>query len=104
MTGSHSKVVIAERSHSPCLPHWPSDEGTLNLSTILLDRSPFFINRSTGLLRWQRDDRPGAWTTGEAGTLRHYTKLPEPYEHAEAGHFLPKWGNAIAREALAAFN
>ncbi len=28
---------------------------------------------------------------------------PEPYEHSEAGHFVPEWGAEIASEALAAF-
>ena len=27
----------------------------------------------------------------------------EPYEHSEAGHFVPEWGGEIARKALAAF-
>jgi haloalkane dehalogenase/tRNA(adenine34) deaminase len=27
---------------------------------------------------------------------------PEPYEHAEAGHFVPEWGEEIARKALEA--
>jgi len=29
---------------------------------------------------------------------------PEPYEHSEAGHFVPEWGEEIARKALAAFD
>ncbi len=29
---------------------------------------------------------------------------PEPYEVAEAGHFVPEWGEQIARRALAAFD
>ena len=29
---------------------------------------------------------------------------PEPIEFAEAGHFVPEWGEAVAIEALAAFN
>ena len=28
---------------------------------------------------------------------------PEPYEHSEAGHFVPEWGEEIARKALEAF-
>ncbi len=38
------------------------------------------------------------------GALRKYiTDCPEPYEHAEAGHFVQEWGEDIARKALAAF-
>ena len=29
---------------------------------------------------------------------------PEPYEVVEAGHFVPEWGEAIARRALSAFD
>lgn len=29
---------------------------------------------------------------------------PEPYEHPEAGHFVPEWGEEIARRALACFD
>jgi pimeloyl-ACP methyl ester carboxylesterase len=29
---------------------------------------------------------------------------PEPYEHAEAGHFVQEWGEEIARESLKAFD
>ena len=29
---------------------------------------------------------------------------PEPYEHPEAGHFVPEWGEAIAEKALSAFD
>ena len=28
---------------------------------------------------------------------------PEPYELAEAGHFVQEWGEEVARESLAAF-
>jgi len=28
---------------------------------------------------------------------------PEPYEHSKAGHFVPEWGEEIARKALEAF-
>ncbi len=38
------------------------------------------------------------------GALRKYiTDCPEPYEHAEAGHFVQEWGEDVARKALAAF-
>jgi pimeloyl-ACP methyl ester carboxylesterase len=29
---------------------------------------------------------------------------PRPYEHSEAGHFVPEWGEGIARRALASFD
>jgi hypothetical protein len=28
----------------------------------------------------------------------------EPYEHSEAGHFVPEWGEEIAKNALAFFD
>ncbi len=34
----------------------------------------------------------------------HIRGCPEPLELAEAGHFVPEWGEAIAEMALAAFN
>lgn len=38
------------------------------------------------------------------GQLRNDIRdFPEAYEHAEAGHFVPEWGEDIATRALAAF-
>ncbi len=37
--------------------------------------------------------------------LHNYIRnCPEPYEHSEAGHFVPEWGEEIARKALSSFD
>jgi hypothetical protein len=33
--------------------------------------------------------------------IRH---CPEPYEHSETGHFVPEWGEKVAKKALAFFD
>ncbi len=39
-----------------------------------------------------------------AALQRIVAGCPEPYEHAEAGHFVQEWGDDIATRALAAFD
>ena len=39
------------------------------------------------------------------GALRKEIRgCPEPYELADAGHFVQEWGEEVARKALAAWN
>lgn len=58
------------------------------------------VQLSEGFLAWRK------WV-GEnpdlgAGRLLHLT-CPQPFEIAEAGHFVQEWGEDVAIKALAAF-
>ncbi len=40
---------------------------------------------------------------GYAGLQKIIKGCPEPFEHAEAGHFVQEWGEVVAQKALEAF-